>query len=424
MEKNHLKSIIVEQHEQMQRRETGYLREALSAIAPKLKLKHNLIITGPRRAGKSTLLLQLMRRHLAADAFYFLRFDDERLLNFTVEDFNLLYECFIELQGERAIFFFDEIQNIPDWERFVNRMYEQGKQFILTGFNANLLSTELSSLLTGRHLDFELYPFSFTEFLQTKQFTLSSQNFFNTRKRAKVNTLFSEYLTCGGFPEYLLQGDPQILQELFRDIITKDIVLRHNVREAHAIRELAGYLVSNVTSLISYNSLCKHYDLGSPHTIKNFIASFEEVYLFFELPMFSFSVRRQAQNKRKIYAIDNAVVKANGFAFSENLGKQLENLVFLELKRQGGEIFYHKGNHECDFLVKEGNDLTQAIQVTALLNDANREREFQGLFEAMDAYTLKKGLLLTLDQRETITHRQGTVEILPVSQWIVEGSDL
>jgi len=422
MDKNRLKSIIVEQKEYLKQRETGYIRDALKVIKPKLKFRHNIVITGSRRCGKSTLLVQIMHHCLEPESYYFLRFDDERLLHFQADDFNLLYECFLELEGERSLFIFDEIQNVKGWERYVNRMYEQGMKFFLTGSNSNLLSTELSSLLTGRHIDFELYPFSFREFLKTMDYEYNENDILNTQRKARLNKLFSEYLVSGGYPEYLLYRDTQILQELFRDVITKDIVLRHNVREARALRELAGYLVSNVTSFVSYNKLRKQYSLGSTHTVKNYLEYFTEVYLFFELPMFSYSVNRQIQNNRKIYAIDNGIVKANGFAFSENAGKQLENMVFIELKRRGKEIFYHKGKYECDFLLKEGDRVIQAIQVTLHMDEDNRARELRGLKEAMETYDLKQGTILTLDQKDSFKQGKKTIKAVPVYEWILSGN--
>jgi predicted AAA+ superfamily ATPase len=301
-------------------------------------------------------------------------------------------------------------------------MYEQGMKFFLTGSNSNLLSTELSSLLTGRHIDFELYPFSFREFLKTMDYEYNENDILNTQRKARLNKLFSEYLVSGGYPEYLLYRDTQILQELFRDVITKDIVLRHNVREARALRELAGYLVSNVTSFVSYNKLRKQYSLGSTHTLKNYLEYFTEVYMFFELPMFSYSVNRQIQNNRKIYAIDNGIVKANGFAFSENAGKQLENMVFIELKRRGKEIFYHKGKYECDFLLKEGDRVIQAIQVTLHMDEDNRARELRGLKEAMETYDLKQGTILTLDQKDSFKQGKKTIKAVPVYEWILSGN--
>ncbi|MFH1708517.1 MAG: ATP-binding protein [Planctomycetota bacterium] len=419
MDKNRLKSVIIEQNAYLRKKDTGFPREALDMITPKLRLKHNIVITGPRRSGKSTLLLQIMRTSLKEDVYHFLRFDDERLLHFNADDFNLLHECFLEIHGERGLFIFDEIQNIKGWERFVNRMYEQGARFLLTGSNANLLSTELSTLLTGRHIDFELYPFSFGEFLRARDFTFAVDDLLVTPRRARLNALFADYLDSGGYPEFLLQGDPQILQALFTDMVTKDIILRHAVRESKAIRELAGYLVSNVATSVSYNALRKTYGLGSSHTVRNYMGYFREVYLFFEVPLFAWSLKRQAVNKRKVYVIDNGLARANGFAFSENTGRRLENLVFLELKRRGLDIYYHKGAHECDFIVKQGTAVTGAIQVAAQLDEKSRPREVRGLCEALDLYKLDEGTILTVDHKEEFKAGGKTIRVIPAPEWIL-----
>lgn len=419
MQKEHLKSLIIEQFNDLKDRDSGYPREVLPLVKPKLDLKHTLVITGPRRCGKSTLLLQIMREFLEDEAWYYFRFDDERLLNFSVEDFNCLYEGFIELFGERKIFIFDEIQNINGWERFVNRMYESGHKFILTGSNANLLSRELSSHLTGRHMDFELYPFSFREFLLTEKASFTAEDLLDTRKRARCGTLFREYLETGGYPEYLRYRDTQILQELFKDILSKDIILRYEMKDTRTLREMASYLISNVTSLSSYNKLRKRFDIGSSHTVKNYLEYFEEVYLFFELPMFSWSVHKQQVNLRKVYAVDNGLIKANSFAFSENLGIGFENLVFTELRRRGGELYYHRGKHECDFLVKRGSDITEAIQVTLRLGEKTRDREINGIVDALEEYDLKLGLILTMDQKETVSREGKTIRVLPACEWVL-----
>jgi predicted AAA+ superfamily ATPase len=275
---------------------------------------------------------------------------------------------------------------------------------MITGSNASLLSKELGTRLTGRHLKHELFPFSYQEFL----------NF--TSKKIGADS-FGEYLKSGGFPEYLLYCKTEILQELFNDIIMRDIVVRHKLRSPKVIKEMALYLITNVGVEFSYNNLAKTFNLGSTNSAVAFVSYLEDSYLIFTVSKFDYSLKKQMVNPKKVYSIDNGLSSANSISFSSNKGRMLENWVFLDLKRTGKEIFYFKGERECDFLVREKNKITAAIQVCYELNEENKERELSGLVEALEKFNLTEGAILTYNQEDELKVSGKTVFVKPAWRW-------
>ena len=241
-------------------------REALEKIPEYLKLPHAIVISGLRRSGKSTLLKQIRRNFYQDRLVYYFNFEDERLIDFQVEDFNLLYETFIEISGDGRVFFFDEIQNVKGWELFVRRMYDRNFKFVITGSNSSLLSRELGTKLTGRYIGLELYPFSFREFLKFKNISFSNEPL--TEERGFIKAAFNEYLEKGGIPEYLRFENSELLKTLYENILYKDILVRYRLEDEKALRELALYLFSNYTSEINYSKLQKMLGLGSPNTLR------------------------------------------------------------------------------------------------------------------------------------------------------------
>ncbi len=395
-----LKEIVKSQKANLSKYDFGIEREILNDIT--INKNFALVISGIRRCGKSTLLIQLMKE---LPDFYYLNFEDTRLLSFDNSDFQKLDEIFIEEYGESEYFFFDEIQNIQQWEIFVRSRLDQGKKFVITGSNASLLSKELGTKLTGRHLRYELFPFSYREMLK----------FLN-----KENNIasFEYYLKNGGFPEFLKLNNEQILQELFNDIVLRDIVARYGIREIKLIKELGIYLLTNVGKEFSFNKLKRIFHAGSINTIISFISYFEESYLLFSISKFSFSLKKQIVNPKKIYSIDNGLTKANSTSFSADHGRMLENLVFQELKRRYKKIFYFKENGECDFVIKEKEKITLAIQVCHELNENNMKREFDGLIEALIKFNLKEGLILTYDDEDEVIYENKKIIIKPVRNWM------
>ena len=379
-----------------------------------------LIVSGVRRCGKSVLLQQIRNQQREKD--YFLNFDDDRLARFQVDHFQDLYEVFIELFGEQKTFYFDEIQNITGWELFVRRLYDYGCKVFVTGSNANMLSRELGTHLTGRYVAHELYPLSFAEYLQLTGHTVSEPDLYTTAGVAGLTRRFNQYLVDGGFPQYVLTQNPDYLKSLYESVLYKDILVRNRLTNEKEMVEMIYYLASNTATLSSYNSLARTIGVKHPVTVKNYLGFLENTYLIFQIPKFDYSVRKQVANARKTYFIDPALVRRIGFGFSENSGRLLENLVFIELKRRGYEVFYHSGKGECDFLIRKENAIVHAIQVCHTLTDTNQKRELSGLLEAMTLHNLSDGLILTTNREEQITVSGKEVRIALVWKWLLVGS--
>ena len=397
--KETLRSIIKSQQKELKTLDYGIPRTSVEKID--LTLPFAIILSGIRRCGKSTLLCQVMKK---TNGLYYFNFEDPRATGFEVNDFQKLDEVFREEYGNSECYFFDEIQNVEKWELFVRTQLDKNKHFLITGSNASLLSKELGTKLTGRHLKQELFPFSYNEFLN-----------FNSQKKGPAS--FGEYLRKGGFPEYLKFGRSDILQELLNDILIRDIVVRHKLRSPKAIKELALFLVSNVGIEFSYTNLAKTFSLGSTNSAIAFVSYLEDSYLLFTVSKFDYSLKKQAVNPKKVYLIDNGLADVNSVSFSSNNGRMLENCVFLQLRRAGTEIFYYKGDRECDFLVKEKNVISQAIQVCYELTEDNKHREIDGLMEAMDKFGLSEGVILTYDQQDEIELLGKTIKVKPAWRW-------
>src|SRR3990167_9721811 len=269
-DKQLLKSLVLEQKKTLMAEDSGVLRDQYSELTKHLRLPHALVIAGLRRAGKSTILLQLIKNEFNWDVYYF-NLEDERLVGFTVQDFNALYEIMLELYGKQSIFFLDEIQNIPEWERFVRRLQNEKIKFVITGSNASLLSKELGTKLTGRYIQIELLPYSFKEFLHYHKIKYGENSFLMTSERALLKKHFNDYMELGGIPEYVTYRLSHILTTLYENIIYKDIIVRHEIHAVRALRELALYLMSNIGTMISYTKLKNSLNLGSVNTVKNYL---------------------------------------------------------------------------------------------------------------------------------------------------------
>lgn len=377
-----------------------------------------LIITGIRRCGKSVLLQQL-RNKLSEQDFFF-NFDDERLASFTVSDFQALQECFYELFGQQHTYYFDEIQNIPGWETFVRRLYNEGCKVIITGSNARMLSRELGTHLTGRYISVEIYPFSFVEYLKLINVHPVQADFYTTAGRSNLLVQFKNYIENGGFPKYLQTHSPRYLSSLYESIIFRDVMARNALTNEKEIKELVFYLASNATRRITYSSLGKIIGIRHAETVKNYLEYIQQTYMIFQLMKYSPSVKVQMLNPKKIYFIDNAIIGRIGFNATDNIGYKLENIVFLELKRRGYDLFYHSDKKECDFIVRQEAGITQAYQVTASVSDTKtRKREISGLQEAMSTYGLSEGYIITIDEKETIQVDEGVIHIVSAWEWML-----
>ena len=410
--------MILEQFDSFWKRDTGIERTQLSQVERAAHTPHAVIISGLRRAGKSTLLAQLAHK-LGRDAFYYVNFEDDRLLGFKAEDANDLYEGLLDAFGERKIFIIDEVQNIPGWEYFVRRFMDMGFKFYITGSNASLLSRELGTRLTGRYVPVELFPFSFKEFLQFRNEPIPDLHRMTTQDTARLKSALDTYVKVGGIPDALNYPELPLLRTLYDDVIYRDIATRYRLDAVTALRELAFYLMSNPATLVSFNRLKDQFHLGSVNTIKNYIDYLENSWLVFALNVYDFSVKRQQIAPKKIYCIDTGLSQAVGVAFSPNSGKLFENLVFLALRRQTEEIYYcaTPGSFEVDFYLPESRLLVQVTQ--NLSNPATRERELRALRDGLRAVAVEKALILADSGEDSFELDSVPVEIRSISEWLI-----
>lgn len=416
--KDLLKQIILEQQEILHAQNKRYVQRYIADEW--LQTSEILIISGIRRCGKSVLMQQIRDRLVEKDFFF--NFDDERLANFKLDDFQKLQECFVELFGEQHTYYFDEIQNIEGWERFVRRLYNAGNKIVITGSNARMLSRELGTHLTGRYIQVEIYPFSFQEYLAMNEIPVNAKTLYTTTGRATMVKSFVKYMECGGFPKFLQDGSVSYLTSLYESIIYRDILTRNGLTNEKEMLEMMFYLASNATKRVTYSSLGKVVGIQHPDTIKNYLEYIQQTYLISQLFRYDPSVKKQMMSPKKIYFVDNAIIKRIGFNATENNGVFLENLVFIELKRRGWDVYYYADKKECDFIVRKGLHISDAYQVTLKMDSPQtREREIAGVREAMQAYSLSKGYILTFEGKETINFDDGTiVEVVPVWEWILQ----
>jgi uncharacterized protein len=412
-----LRHLVIQQKTQIEKPGDLVERTLFHQVLDAMNDNRVLILAGIRRCGKSTLLKQLMQD---AKNFCYINFEDERLLSFQAEDFGILDEVLIEVYGPADTYFFDEIQNVEKFETFVRRLQDNGKKIIITGSNASLLSQEFGTRLTGRYKLFEVYPFSFIEYLRFRKISVRKESPYLVEERVSLIQAFGRYVECGGMPEYLRNNDPEYLKTLYDNILYRDIIARYSIRRQRLVRELVGILASAVTLPFTYNSLKKNLGLMNAITVKEYISYLSGAYLFFELLRFDYSLKKQLSSPRKIYSIDTALCTLNGFSLTPDNGRLLENIVFIELKRRGGEIFYFAGTRECDFILKAQKKITMTIQVCYELTSENRERETKGLLEAMEKFNLLRGMILTYDQEDEFLAGGKTIVIKPVWKWLLD----
>src|SRR3989344_2688202 len=415
-----IKDILVRQRETILNKKYGIERTVLREVESKIKLPHVVVLTGLRRSGKSTLLRQLIKKHYKDEDFYYINFEDERLFNFPANEFNRLFEALISLYGKKVTFFLDEIQNVINFETFVRRLYEEGFKFFITGSNASLLSKELGTKLTGRHVDIIVRPFSFLEFLELKGVKINKESIYKTETKVKIKKYFEEYLIRGGMPEYLIYNDPELLTRVYEDTIIKDIAVRYRVDNVVVLRQLYSYLINNFANKFSYNSIKKFTSIKSVNTIKKFVSYLEETYFAKTINKFDYSYKKQIINDKKFYVLDNGFIGVLSKKLTNDSGWLLESLVFNCLNNFH-EIFYYCDKKECDFLIVKNKEIKQAIQVCYELNEENREREVGGLSEAIEKFKLKEGLLLTNSQEEELELNGKKIVIKPVWKWLLEG---
>jgi len=428
MEINTLKSIITEQRNEIEKElEKGKIikRENMEKVKKFLKYPNILSILGVRRSGKSIFSL-LLSKQLEKNVSY-INFDDERLIGLKTEDLNKILQAFYELYGKVNLIILDEIQNVYGWELFANRL-RRTKKVIITGSNSKLLSGELATHLTGRHIDFTLYPFSFSEVLSFKP------NVYLTEDTAKIRKELEEYIKGSGFPEFREFG-PNIIVKIYEDIINKDCLKRNEIRNEKTFKEIAHYLISNFSKEFTYSKLSNIFKIKDVHTLKNYVSYLGEAYLIIVLERYSPKLKQQIIAPKKVYAIDHGFCNFISFRLSKDIGRIFENIVCIELLKKKAkdyrlEIYYWKNHqqNEVDFVVKEGLKVKQLIQVCYDISDLEtKEREIKGLLRASKELRCKNLLVITDDyeKEENIKDKDKNksykIKFIPLWKWLLVG---
>jgi len=384
------------------------------------------VAMGVRRSGK-TVFTHLL---LEGEEYASVNFDDERLAYMDTEDLNDVLEALYEVYGDFDNLVLDEVQNVQGWELFVNRLQRAGKRVFVTGSNANLLSRELATHLTGRFVQMEVHPFSFREFLRWNEVDLKGTT---TRERATAKRMLEEYMSKGGFPEVLRNPDlaGTYLHDLYSSILAKDIIARRRVRYVRTFREMALGLVSSYSQLMTYNKLKNVYGLKSSHTAKDYVGHLVEAYLVHLLDKYSPKPKEVLASPKKVYLADTGLVRALAITSSEDRGRLLENLVFLEMVRRRAidpsmELYYWRDyqDREVDFVVKRGPRVETLVQVTHASDiDEVDRREVRGLLKGHEIMRTGELLVITWDH-ESVEEVQGrTITFIPIWQWLMEGID-
>ncbi len=398
-----LRDILEEHKAEKERLLSSSIERAKLPLARKnLQLDLVKVITGPRRAGKSVFSHLLLRDKNYA----YVNFDDDKLIG--LNDTDELMKAVLEVYSKPDYIFFDEIQNLPNWELFVNKLHRRGFNLILTGSNSNLLSKELASSLTGRHIVFEILPLSFSE----------SKPFCNMH----------DYIKRGGFPEIVLKGyDPKdYLSMLVNSILLKDVVKRYNLRYSQKLVDLFSYLAGNFASPVSFNKLKNILGFNSIHTVQNYLQYLNDAYLIFHLNRYSTKVKEQINAPKKIYLVDNGFIEAKSFQVSKNWGKLIENLVFIELMNRGFKpnenLFYYQSSNkkETDFVLRQGTKIIELIQVSYDINDPDTyKRETKAILEASNELECKQLTIINMDKTGEAEIAGSKIKFIKLEDWLL-----
>ncbi|WP_297093063.1 ATP-binding protein [Thermococcus sp.] len=414
-----IKRVLVSQREGMEefmRRERIVPREPENRVMNLISSGGILAILGVRRSGKSVLSWRA-----SGEKKLYVNFFDERLSNFKANDFERLLNAARQLWGEPEFIVLDEVQEITGWERFVSRLGLNYK-VLVTGSSSRLLSGELGTYLTGRYIDLTLFPFSFREFLRFRGLDLKPEWIYSDRTISRVISMLEEYLETGGFPESVRFGKVY-LSLIYRDIVERDVMLRHSVRHRSALRELARYLMSNYSSEFTYSRLGSLVGIRDVHTVRDYVSYLEEAYLLFQVRRFSFKPKAQLNSPRKVYPVDVGLARTLSMKAHPEKGRIIELAVYLELMRRmsysftPGEIFYWRDEKgEVDFILKLNGELLP-IQVTYQL-DGNTDREIGNIIRVAKLLRIQRGLVVTWEDEEEITREGVKIDVVPLWKFL------
>lgn len=436
MNKNELIKILNDWNFWKKDIETGVERDLyLRPLEQMLKSGQIMVITGARRSGKSFLMRQLAKKIVESGAdknqILIVNFEDPRFVDLNTDLLDQIFEVYQEFLQPKAkpYIFLDEVQEIAGWEKWARTMHELGKaDIIISGSNAKLLSRELATVLTGRHLDLTVFPLSFKEFLNFKNIAVKDE-FDLAGKDIEIKSLLREYLENGSFPKVAVSKEKEkILLAYFDDILNKDLIRRFRIRKGEKIKSLIKLYLSNISSPSTFSSAGKFLSI-STDTVEKFSSYLESAYMIFFLKRFSYTVKEQEKSPRKVYAIDTGLANTIGFRFSGNWGKLAENIVFLHLKRKtiinsDFEIYYWKDarHNEADFIVKEKAAIREIIQVCWNINDSKTEkREINSIIKAMENLKVENGLIITEDYEGEKTFENKKIRFIALRKWLLFG---
>jgi len=381
------------------------------------------VILGPRRAGKSVFALMLLK----GQDFAYFNFDDESLPGEEKIDLDELLSELKQAYGDTKYILFDEIQNLPNWELFVNRLHRAGYNLVLTGSNASLLSKELATHLTGRHIPIEILPFDFKEILKAKQYEYSTEKMLLPDEKAKLQGYITQYMTNGGFPEVVTKDvEPRgYLDVLFDAVLFKDVIKRHKVRFSKQIDNLGSYLINNISSQYTARKIASVLAFKSDVTVAKYLDYLIEAYLIFSLDRHSTKTTMRLRSPKKTYVVDNGLVTAKAVQHSPNSGKLMENLVFMELVKRGmqpnRELFYYRtrNDREIDFVIKNGYEVVELMQVSYEATSQDiEEREVKALVEAGEELTVTRLTVITWNEKREVKKDGKTIQFIPLWEWL------
>jgi len=395
-----LAAIIAKQRATEERKESGQNRQL--DFNDRLLDSHVLDITGVRRCGKSTVLRQRMRQKNTP--WFYVNFESPLLTAFEMRD-TIRLDALIEKFGAARLFF-DEVDQFVGWEKYVRQKLDEGFHVCISGSNASLLEGELGTKLTGRHISKELFPFAYGEYLA-----------FTGQKPNRESVL--AYARAGGFPRFLETQEEVILQELFDDIVYRDVIVHNKIRDTAAVRELTAYLIENTGCRFTASKLLKPLGVASASTVTQWCEWIEKAYLFFFVPIFSDSEKARLLNPKKVYCVDTGLEYAVSSRRIPNDGARFENLVFLALRRQSKDISYFDADGECDFILRDRHAVSSAVQACTRLTDECKDREIEGLCKAMNAFGLAEGTIVTEDQRDVIAVGNRRINVVPFWDWVL-----
>lgn len=434
MDKREILEILIDWNFWVKEQFTGVSRkELLIDIERKSSSKEIMVITGARRTGKSTIILQYLMDRIDAgipkENILIINFEDPRFRDLDLELMNRTYELYlteVETSSDEQYVVLDEVQVIEGWEKFARYLHEIRRvNVFVTGSSSKLLNSEYSTVLTGRHIDTEVYPLSFKEYLGFRGIHVRT-DLDVVNQRHSIKRELKEYIRMGGFPKVTLEEEERNKKELlhtyYRDILIKDVISRYNIKDIKKLEELAKYYMSNISSPNSYNRIKNVFSM-SLDTVERYSSYLESTYMLFFIKKFSYSLKTQILNPRKVYALDTGLRNTVSFSFSEDHGRLVENVVFLHLRRKYPDIYYWKSDDqkEVDFLITENNKVSRAIQVCWDMSDERtRKREIDALVAAMDTYDLQEGLILTDESEDEIEIDGRKIIIESVWTWLLE----